>query len=249
MRRRKAKHINALWQIEDQNIPVKVIYEWRSSRRVSIGKSSVIARFPIIGRSLAQKDHEQWAKNWLTQQLRGKPSLFDHLTPTLYKDSQVVITTRKEYKLQIVKSDRKIGKAILKEGNIVLTIPEVLVPSEESKMIHALIGRILSNDNLQWITNRVFDFNMRYDIGKVKQVRIKNNKSNWGSCSSNGNINLSVRLLFAPEDVQDYVIVHELAHLRELNHTKRFWNIVEGIMPDYKQKERWLREHGHLCDF
>ncbi|MDV7393186.1 M48 family metallopeptidase, partial [Arthrospira platensis SPKY1] len=77
----------------------------------------------------------------------------------------------------------------------------------------------------------------------------KYNSSNWGSCSSGRNINLSTRLLFAPPAVQDYVIIHELAHLVELNHSDRFWKLVSEIMPDYEEKEKWLKEYGHLCEF
>jgi len=69
------------------------------------------------------------------------------------------------------------------------------------------------------------------------------------SCSSKSNINLSTRLLFAPSDVIDYVIVHELTHLIEMNHSQKFWNLVKSVMPNYKQKEKWLKEYGKLCDF
>ena len=249
MKKRKAKYFTTFWQIDDHNIPVKVFHEWRASRRVSIGKSSIIARFPIVGRPLVQDEHERWAKRWLAQQLRSKPTIFDHLTPTVYNDGTVITTSKKEYILFLQHTNRKTGKGTLAGGRLNLNIPNAMSLSDESKMIHSLIARLLASDNLAWVTSRVNQINEQFQIGVVKQVRLKNNKSNWGSCSSTGNINLSVKLLFAPEDVQDYVIVHELAHLRELNHTNRFWKIVAEIMPDYKQKERWLRKHSHLCDF
>ena len=78
---------------------------------------------------------------------------------------------------------------------------------------------------------------------------MKYNHSNWGSCSSKGNINLSTRLLFAPDDVIDYVIIHELAHRIEMNHSPRFWKLVSDAMPDYKEKEKWLKVHGGKLGF
>ena len=99
------------------------------------------------------------------------------------------------------------------------------------------------------ITRRVIELNRKHFQKPVKGVRLKYNHSNWGSCSRSGNINLSTRLLFAPPDVIDYVIVHELAHLVELNHSPRFWNIVEKAVPDYRDKEKWLKENRNLCDF
>ncbi|HRI62460.1 MAG TPA: M48 family metallopeptidase, partial [Saprospiraceae bacterium] len=83
----------------------------------------------------------------------------------------------------------------------------------------------------------------------IKSVNLKYNHSNWGSCSAHNNVNLSTRLLFAPQDVQDYVILHELAHLVELNHSDRFWSLVQGYMPDYREKEKWLKLNRSKCDF
>ncbi|MGB3529596.1 MAG: M48 family metallopeptidase, partial [Saprospiraceae bacterium] len=64
-----------------------------------------------------------------------------------------------------------------------------------------------------------------------------------------GTINLSARLLFAPPVVIDYVIIHELAHLLEHNHSDRYWAIVEQKMPDYQNHEKWLKQNSHLCEF
>ena len=64
-----------------------------------------------------------------------------------------------------------------------------------------------------------------------------------------GNINISTRLLFAPDDVLEYVCIHELAHLIEHNHSQRFWMLVAQAMPDYTAKETWLKEKGDACRF
>lgn len=79
-------------------------------------------------------------------------------------------------------------------------------------------------------------------------VKISNAKTRWGSCSSNRNLNFSWRLIIAPSLVVDYVIVHELAHLIEMNHSKRFWKIVGSITPNYKIYETWLKDNGYLLD-
>ena len=76
------------------------------------------------------------------------------------------------------------------------------------------------------------------------RVTIRNQRSRWGSCSSKGNLNFNCLLMLAPPEVQDYVIVHELAHRREMNHSPRFWHIVEEILPDYKKRKQWLRKEG-----
>ncbi|MGL5435226.1 MAG: M48 family metallopeptidase [Lachnospiraceae bacterium] len=76
------------------------------------------------------------------------------------------------------------------------------------------------------------------------QITIRDQKTRWGSCSSKGNLNFNWRLVMAPEQVLDYVVVHELAHRREMNHSPRFWQLVAEFMPDYQVCRTWLREYG-----
>jgi predicted metal-dependent hydrolase len=81
------------------------------------------------------------------------------------------------------------------------------------------------------------------------RVAIKEQKSRWGSCSRKGNLNFNWRLLLAPLPVLDYVVTHELCHLRELNHSPRFWALVARGCPDYATHRRWLRDHGRGLQF
>ena len=75
-------------------------------------------------------------------------------------------------------------------------------------------------------------------------ITIRDQKSRWGSCSSTGNLNFSWRLILMPIEVMDYVVVHELAHLMEMNHSKAFWAEVEKVLPDYEVQRKWLKENG-----
>lgn len=78
---------------------------------------------------------------------------------------------------------------------------------------------------------------------KVGRVTIRDQKSRWGSCSSSGNVSLNWRLLLAPAECRDYVIWHELMHLREMNHSAAFWRLVAEVCPNYRESESWLRRH------
>lgn len=84
---------------------------------------------------------------------------------------------------------------------------------------------------------------------KPRKIKITSGKTRFGSCTANGHINLSWRLVLAPLEVIDYVIIHELAHLKEHNHSKKFWTLVEKFIPDYKARRKWLKENGHLLVF
>ena len=78
----------------------------------------------------------------------------------------------------------------------------------------------------------------------VARVTIRDQRSRWGSCSPKGHIALNFRLLLMPSDVREYVLVHELMHLKQPNHSRRFWRLVEGACPGFRDAERWLRKHG-----
>jgi len=76
------------------------------------------------------------------------------------------------------------------------------------------------------------------------RITIRNQKTRWGSCSREGNLNFNCLLMLAPPKVLDYVVVHELCHRKEMNHSSRFWNQVEQVLPDYRQSRQWLKENG-----
>lgn len=77
-----------------------------------------------------------------------------------------------------------------------------------------------------------------------EKLRVADQRSRWGSCSSRKTLSLNWRLMMAPESVLDYIVIHELAHLKEMNHSSRFWQLVAQFCPEYRQAEKWLKENG-----
>lgn len=80
---------------------------------------------------------------------------------------------------------------------------------------------------------------------RFKKFRLSSARTRWGSCSARGTISLNWRLVLAPPEIIDYVIIHELAHTREKNHSRTFWDLVAGQMPDFRQRRRWLKQNGY----
>ncbi len=80
------------------------------------------------------------------------------------------------------------------------------------------------------------------------KITIRDQKTRWGSCSEKGNLNFTWKLILAPPEVLDYVVVHELCHRLEMNHSRRFWEHVARVLPDYETRRAWLKENGWMLD-
>lgn len=87
---------------------------------------------------------------------------------------------------------------------------------------------------LTLVKERLDFFNRHYNV-QYKKVTIRNQKSRWGSCSHTGNLNFNYKIVYLPKPAQDYIVVHELCHIKEINHSKNFWNLVAEMVPDYKK--------------
>ena len=83
---------------------------------------------------------------------------------------------------------------------------------------------------------------MGVDYGRIT---IRNQKTRWGSCSAKGNLNFNCLLMLMPTEVIDYVVVHELCHLKEMNHSNAFWREVKQVLPDYRKQVKWLKDEGY----
>lgn len=237
------------YNYENIDIPVRIYVENRPNVRVSFGQQNVILRLPYgISRTQIQK-HLEWAYQWIDKQLQNQPALLQRFSFSDYQDGQNYRINGDSFILKIFPENRKSFAAIMKDNHLLIKTPEGLDINDRNQGIKRVLSRFFSNFYLGTVEKRIDELNDKYFQEEIQFIRIKYNKSNWGSCSAKRNINISSRLLFAPNDVQDYVFVHELTHLKELNHSPRFWQIVEQIVPDYRAKEKWLKSNSHRLDF
>ena len=112
----------------------------------------------------------------------------------------------------------------------------------ELRRLQALENRY-RNAAREVFTNRV-EYYHRFTGGHYTSITIRDQKTRWGSCSQTGNLNFNFRLILAPLEVLDYVVVHELCHRRQMNHSTQFWQEVAQVLPDYRKRKAWLTENG-----
>jgi predicted metal-dependent hydrolase len=116
------------------------------------------------------------------------------------------------------------------------------IPAPQPKFTREEIEALVQNA-LTVIPDRVRHFAPMVGVS-YGRITIRNQRSRWGSCSGKGNLNFNCLLMLTPSHVIDYVVVHELCHRKEMNHSQKFWALVEGILPDYLSRRKWLKENG-----
>ena len=167
-------------------------------------------------------------------------------------DYRVIRSRRKTISLQITPTGEVIVRCPLRmrEGDIRTFVeskeawlrshmPKDIQPKLTEAEIRALAGRAVTV-----IPERVRFFAPQMGV-TCGRITIRSQKTRWGSCSTKGNLNFNCLLMMAPPEVLDYVVVHELCHRKEMNHSARFWAEVERVCPEYKTPKKWLKEHGN----
>jgi predicted metal-dependent hydrolase len=131
------------------------------------------------------------------------------------------------------------------ENGVVRFGSEVVSVPDESGDLRPAVEHQLRRLALRELPSRVFDLATFHGFS-VLRVMVRSQRSRWGSCSQRRTISLNWRLIQAPASVRDYLILHELAHLKEMKHSGRFWREVARLCPDFAVAERWLKQHSEL---
>ena len=139
--------------------------------------------------------------------------------------------------IQLTRGPRTAGEVTGDEFRLTLPKPD------SDPHVRAAIRSVLSERALERIRQRLQHYAPRMGLDLDRRVTIREQKTRWGSCSSKGNLNFNWKLIMAPPQVLDYVVIHELCHLKEFNHSPRFWALVEAQMPEYKSWKKWLDTH------
>ena len=176
-------------------------------------------------------------KNWVLKTTEYYGKFIDHYGQTNVNTDSIYFLGTK-YKLQIIKD--KISSIIISDRLKTLTL-RVL----DKRRYKEDIKKWYKNQTAKIVSERLTVLNCRLSL-QYNKVIIRDQRSRWGSCSKKRNLNFNVLLAALPPEVIDYVIIHELLHLKELNHSKKFWELVKSIDPHYKNHRELLRKYGAL---
>ena len=166
---------------------------------------------------------------------------------------------------QLIRSERKtVSLQIAQEGELVVRAPKRMAKAEIDRFVESKRGWIEKHaqnreQDVPKMTEAEFDTLVRHALEVIPEVvarfapvvgvtygriTIRNQRTCWGSCSAQGNLNFNCVLMRAPDDVLEYVVVHELCHRKEMNHGPKFWAEVERVLPNYRESRKWLSVNG-----
>ncbi len=161
-----------------------------------------------------------------------------------FEDNAKIPFLGEYFDLKIIKSDKILNcKFEFDKEKFIAYVPTFMNSDIYAKELKYLFKDWLIFYGTNIVKERISIYSQKLNVSP-KKIKVKEQNTTWGTCSSLGNIYINYKILLAPVNIIDYVIVHELCHLKEMNHSKKFWYLVENVIPDYKLKKQWLKENG-----
>ncbi len=224
----------------------------RKSLSIEVGHHGVKARAPISMRHSTVVSFVETKENWIRKHLANIPAP----EPELVLESGAFIDLRgAPYRLEVVQGSTKpvqlspYSDQLECLGTITVPIKRVSKTSvigSAERSVSRKLTRWFKTQATDRLTQRTAHFASLMSIPNNKSlvISVRDYKRRWGSCDHKGALSFNWRIIQAPDEVLDYVVVHELAHCHEFNHSKLFWAIVAEQMPDWKQRQQWLERNG-----
>ncbi|MFA6470871.1 MAG: SprT family zinc-dependent metalloprotease [Candidatus Latescibacterota bacterium] len=213
----------------------------RSPRRKTIGirvssDNSITVHAPLKISENRIKEIVRTKFSWIRKRIALNDVRNSRLNPREYKDGERFLFLGKTC---LLKTERGTAGVTLREGQLSVGVPSGLDEKEQGYISRSLKEWYIRQAEKIFLERVVFYQDV---IGvKVNLVRIKTLRSRWGSCSIHGNLSFNWLLVMSPLAVIDYIVVHELCHCIQRNHSPAYWKLVESILPDYKLRNKWLR--------
>lgn len=208
----------------------KIIYSARKTIALEINQEGLTIRAPqrtpkeVIHNLIKEK--ESWIdkklKNWESKKLQNNNLYQNTINQIWLKGSQFNLRT-----------DSNVNDYLIQDNNKTILFNNNFFEFD----------RFYEKELSTYIRPKIILFSQKLQV-EVNTIRIKKLKSRWGSCSSKKNLNFNLSLIKTPKFIIDYVIAHEVSHLKEMNHSPAFWEVVESIYPKYKEAKIWLKENG-----
>jgi len=179
----------------------------------------------------------QQRASWIEKKIRTQAEM-PPFRPKEYVNGEDFTYLGKNYRLKRITSNTKETK--LKNGYLHVPVNQNASPSVQEKEINASLTQWYKTHALKKLQQKTDRYAKQMNV-TPRSVTVKDYKARWGSCSTSGDITYNWKIIMAPHRIVDYVVVHELAHLLEHNHSDKYWKHVENMMTDFRERREWLK--------
>ena len=216
--------------------------------RLSIGADGlhVVAPYSMddsVISSIIEKNQK-----WIIKKLESRNQRLTQIPPVReFVSGEKLLFMDNSYPLKVLEHKGRYTNVELTDGQFVVAINADLSIEKRREEIKRKLEQWYISRAKELFTKRLELFSNKIGV-KVNTVRVKNQKTRWGSCSQKGNLNFNWKLIMAPRFIFDYVVVHELCHIKQMNHSKEFWLLVENQISDYKEMRKWLKDNGNTLN-
>lgn len=239
-----------IFKLDDIPVPLKLITEKRRNATVSITPRNVIIRLPWHlnedEKQTILTKHLNWAKLTIAQKkiFSGSKQFVSD-----YHQSSIVLYGFEFFIVVLESNTSKNKLRYAGDFSIELHLLKSEIINNNIQLIKDLLIKFTNKFFINKIINHTLELNEKHFNETIKGIKLKHSTSKWGACYPDKTLIFSTKLLLFPIEIIEYVIIHELAHLKEMNHSKKFWFLVQQAMPDYKKHVQWLKKHQNEYDF
>lgn len=239
-------------ELDSEEIEYDVVRTDRKTVGINIDpEKGIVVRSP---EELTDDEIQEVIENkssWILKKLKKVAEIKPKPSPKEFLSGEKLPYLGKRYRLKVKAKDNISNVNVrLFQGKFMIDYPDELQEREDKRK------EAIREELISWyrehadtkIKERVDKYKIKLGV-EPNKVKVKKQKKRWGSCSNKNNLNFNWKIIMAPMSMVDYVVIHELTHLKYPNHFKEFWQTVEAIIPDYEERREWLRVNGRRLDF
>lgn len=181
--------------------------------------------------------------NWIRSKIKFNSEVKYPYKPKEYVSGEAFSYLGRHYRLKVIVGDS--APVRLENGRFYVSVSSTMPPQDRDEHVLSELTLWYQSRGLKKLKERVAMCAKRLDL-EPQKVILKDLRSQWGSCTSRGEIAFNWKIVVAPISIIDYVVAHELCHIVHHDHSKEYWRLLQSILPDYKERKEWLRVNGSL---
>jgi len=211
---------------------------------VTTEKIEVVAPLRVSERKIHAfvKAQQDWIETATDKVAKNKQTI-KKLSPTQYKEGVSIPYQGEQKKIQLQSRALRKVNIVFDQEVFTIDIPDIVDEADKHDLIRLALIDWMKKQALKQMQAMVDIYAEKYNL-YPRMIRVKTQKSRWGSCGIHNDINLNWLLILTPPKVMEYVVIHEICHIKERNHSADFWMLVEKYCPDYREHRLWLKQNG-----